>query len=43
MFEFWKNIFAVLSGTKMTKENLIKITAYLVDPSDIGPYRDTKG
>ncbi len=38
----WDRIFAVLDDAGMTKENIVKVTAYLTRPEDVGLYRDIR-
>jgi enamine deaminase RidA (YjgF/YER057c/UK114 family) len=38
----WKRIFAILTDAGMTKENLVKITAYVTDPNLVGTYREIR-
>lgn len=42
MQECWHHIFEILKSAGMTKRNLVKITGYLVDPKDVGAYREVR-
>ncbi len=42
MRECWHHIFEILKSAGMGKRNLVKITGYLVDPKDIGAYRQVR-
>ncbi len=38
----WNNIFAILEDAAMTKDNIVKITAYITDEGLIGTYREAR-
>ena len=38
----WQNVLAVLAGADMTKENLVKVTAFVTDAADVAVYRETR-
>jgi len=38
----WRNIFAILADADMTKENIVKITAYITDATHVVAYRETR-
>jgi enamine deaminase RidA (YjgF/YER057c/UK114 family) len=38
----WRNLLGVLEAAGMTAENLIKTTAFLTRPSDLGTYRTVR-
>jgi enamine deaminase RidA (YjgF/YER057c/UK114 family) len=38
----WQRIFAILEDASMTKENLVKITAYVTDEALVAKYRDIR-
>ena len=42
MRECWHHIFEILKSAGMSKRNLVKITGYLVDPKDVGAYREVR-
>ena len=42
MEECWQHILAVLEDANMTKENLVKVTAYLTDGEDTALYRKVR-
>jgi len=35
----WENLLAVLASADMTVDNLVKLTHYLLEPSQVAPYR----
>lgn len=39
MVECWRRIFELLDSADMARENLVKVTAYLTNASDVGLYR----
>lgn len=35
----WRRLFAILEDAGMTQDNIVKVTAYLTNPGDVGLYR----
>jgi len=42
MQECWHHIFEILKSAGMDSRNLVKITGYLVDPNDVGAFRQVR-
>ena len=42
MEECWTRIFAILADAGMSKENIVKVTAYLTRPEEVGLYREVR-
>lgn len=38
----WQRIFAILEDAGMTKDNIVKVTAFLTRPEDVGLYRQVR-
>ena len=42
MEECWTRIFAVLESAGMRPANIVKVSAFLTDPGDVGLYREVR-
>ena len=42
MRECWHHIFEILKSAGMTKRNLVKITGYVTDPTDVSAFRQVR-
>ena len=42
MAQCWRNILAILADAKMGPHDLVKVTAYLTRPEDVGHYREVR-
>jgi 2-iminobutanoate/2-iminopropanoate deaminase len=38
----WQRIIAILADSGLTKEDIVKVTAYLTQPEDVGLYRQVR-
>lgn len=38
----WQRIFAILEDADMSKDNIVKVTAFLTKPEDVGLYRQVR-
>lgn len=42
MEQTWRNLLAVLQAANMTAHDLVKVTAYLTRPDEVGLYREVR-
>jgi enamine deaminase RidA (YjgF/YER057c/UK114 family) len=42
MEQTWRNVLAILSAAGMGAQDLVKVTAYLTRPEDVGLYREVR-